>query len=90
MTSNACKAVRLLVLSRALIIGIILRQSTNFYVCKHKMYDFRSFDQVFDFDPGFAYERALVNNITAGRKEMKELFIDKVLKLVDIKRRKLI
>lgn len=57
--------------------------------CKHNtnMFDYLDFDQVFEFDADVSYESATVEKIEANRKSLEGLFVDKVLKLMGIKRR---
>lgn len=51
------------------------------------MFSYQEFDDVFDFDPGYSYEEESLHTIEANRKEFEGLFIDKVLKLLGLKRR---
>jgi len=52
------------------------------------MFDFHDFDQVFEFDTNLSYDSESVAGIEADRKTLEGLFIDKVLKLIGIKRRR--
>lgn len=52
------------------------------------MFDYRNFDDTFDFDPGYSYDTSAVESIERNRSSLEGLFVDKVLKLIGIKRRK--
>lgn len=50
------------------------------------MKDFEQFDDVFDFDPNYAYKEQTINQIIRYRRAMEdELFIDRLLKTLGIK-----
>ncbi len=51
------------------------------------MFNYHDFDDIFDFDSNYSYDSAVVEAIESHRKRLEGLFIDKVLKLLDIKRR---
>jgi len=51
------------------------------------MFDYSDFDETFDFDPNFSYEHSAVERITSRRNSLDGLFVDKVMKLLGIKRR---
>lgn len=53
------------------------------------MYNYRSFLDVFDFDLGGVYTKKQVDEIEGCRRKFEGLFVDKVLKLVGVKRREL-
>lgn len=52
------------------------------------MLDYHNFDEVFQFEPGFSYDSSTVETIEANRTSLEGLFIDKIFKLLDIKRRR--
>jgi hypothetical protein len=52
------------------------------------MLDYRNFDEVFQFDTGFSYDASTVEAIEANRRSLEGLFIDKIFKLLDLKRRR--
>jgi len=52
------------------------------------MFNYHNFNEVFSFDPGCCYDIDAIHNIEANRKVIQGLFVDKVLKLLGIKRRK--
>ena len=52
-----------------------------------KMFDYRNFDEVFEFDPEYSYDSSTVESIEANRRSLEGLFVDKIFKLLDIKRR---
>jgi len=51
------------------------------------MFNFRNFDEVFDFDVNISYSDATVREIESNRKKLEGIFIDRVLKLLAVKRR---
>jgi hypothetical protein len=51
------------------------------------MFNYQHFDEVFSFDPGCSYDEDAIHSIEANRKVLQGLFIDRVLKLLGIKRR---
>ena len=53
------------------------------------MFNYQNFDEVFSFDPDCSYDEDAVADIEANRKYLEGLFIDKVMKLLGIKRREL-
>ena len=53
----------------------------------YNMFDYRNFDEIFQFDPGFKYDSSAIETIEANRRSLEGLFIDKIFKLLDIKRR---
>lgn len=53
-----------------------------------KMFDISSFDDVFGFDPKYSYAAETVESIEQHRTVFEGLFVDRVLKLLGIKRRK--
>jgi hypothetical protein len=52
------------------------------------MFNYQNFDEVFEFDPEISYNEDVSHSIETNRKSMEGLFIDKVLKLLGVKRRK--
>ena len=52
------------------------------------MFNYHNFNEVFSFDPGCCYDKDAIHKIEANRKVIQGLFVDKVLKLLGIKRRK--
>lgn len=55
---------------------------------KFNMFDFRNFDDVFDFDPEYNYDASAIETIDRNRRSLEGLFVHKVLKLLGVKRRK--
>lgn len=51
------------------------------------MYSWQTFDEVFGFDSGSAYGLTDAQTIQSNRKALEGLFVDKVLRLMGIKRR---
>ena len=51
------------------------------------MFNYQNFEQVFDFDRECSYDEDSAHEIEANRKSIEGLFIDRVLKLLQIKRR---
>ena len=51
------------------------------------MFNFQSFAEVFAFDPECSYDENTVSTIEANRKELEGLFIDRVMKAMNITRR---
>lgn len=51
------------------------------------MFDYTNFSDVFSFNQNYSYDQSTVEGIEARRKALEGLFVDKVLKLLDIKRR---
>ncbi len=51
------------------------------------MSNYLVFEDVFDFDPECSYEDDTIAEIEANRKALDGLFIEKVMKLLGIKRR---
>lgn len=51
------------------------------------MFDYRNFDDAFDFDVKYSYDSSAIENIERNRRSLGDLFVDKVLKLIGIKRR---
>lgn len=54
------------------------------------MYNYRIFEDVFDFTLDTSYSRKQVEAIEGYRKQFEGLFVDKVLKLIGIKKRMLL
>ncbi len=52
------------------------------------MLNFNNFEEVFYFNPDYSYDEEMVVEIENNRKEIQGLFIDRVMKLMGIKRRK--
>ena len=52
------------------------------------IFDYRQFGEVFSFDPRCSYDEDAIHGIEANRGTLQGLFIDRVLKLLGIKRRK--
>jgi hypothetical protein len=52
------------------------------------MFSYQNFDEVFSFDPEWSYDEDMVSEIESNRKQLEGLFIEKVMKLLGIKRRK--
>lgn len=53
-----------------------------------KMFDINNFDDVFEFDPKYSYATESVESIEHHRTAFEVLFVDRVLKLLGIKRRR--
>jgi hypothetical protein len=53
-----------------------------------KMFDISNFDDVFGFDLNYSYDAETVESIEQHRIAFEGLFVDRVLKLLSIKRRK--
>jgi hypothetical protein len=51
------------------------------------MFDYTNFSDVFSFNQSYSYDQSTVEGIEARRKSLEGLFVDRVLKLLDIKRR---
>jgi hypothetical protein len=51
------------------------------------MFSYQNFDDVFVFDPDCYYSEATIRSIEAHRKKLEGLFIERVMKLLGIKRR---
>jgi hypothetical protein len=51
------------------------------------MFNYHHFDEVFNFDPRCIYDEDAIHNIEANRKLLQGLFVDKVFKVLGIKRR---
>jgi hypothetical protein len=51
------------------------------------MSNYQNFDEVFSFDPECSYDDDTVAEIERNRKQLEGLFIEKVMKLLGIKRR---
>jgi hypothetical protein len=51
------------------------------------MFNYHHFDEVFSFDPECSYTPDAIGNIEAHRKALSGLFVEKVLKLLGVKRR---
>ncbi len=51
------------------------------------MFNILDFEEVFDFDPECSYADDAVKKIEAHRKDLEGLFVDRVMKLLGIKRR---
>ena len=51
------------------------------------MFNYHHFDEVFAFDPGCSYDEDAIHGIEENRKALQGLFVDRVLKLLGIKRR---
>jgi hypothetical protein len=52
------------------------------------MFNYQNFDEVFNFDPDISYDEDTVSEIESNRKLLEGLFIERVIKLLGIKRRK--
>jgi hypothetical protein len=52
------------------------------------MFDISNFDDVFEFDKKYSYAAETVESIEQRRIAFEGLFVDRVLKLLSIKRRK--
>ena len=52
------------------------------------MFDYNNFDDVFAFNPSYSYDLSEVETIEANRRKLEGLFVDKVFRALDIKRRK--
>jgi len=52
------------------------------------MFDYNNFDDVFAFNLSYSYDPSEVETIEANRRKLEGLFVDKVLRALDIKRRK--
>jgi len=51
-------------------------------------FDYRSFDETFSWDPECSYSEDVVREIAKNKKDLEGQFIEKVMKLMGIKRRK--
>jgi hypothetical protein len=51
------------------------------------MFHISNFDDVFAFNPNYSYDESAVDSIEQRRIAFEGLFVDKILKMVDIKRR---
>ena len=51
------------------------------------MFDYRDFDEVFSFDPECSFAENAVAEIEGNRKVLEGLFVERVMKLLGIKRR---
>ncbi|KAH8590854.1 hypothetical protein B0O99DRAFT_520706 [Bisporella sp. PMI_857] len=51
------------------------------------MFSYQNFDEVFDFDPDCFHDEVATQSIERNRKSLEGLFIERVLKLLGIKRR---
>jgi hypothetical protein len=51
------------------------------------MFDYSDFEEVFAFNPDYSYDSSEVETIEANRRQLEGLFVDKVFKALDIKRR---
>lgn len=51
------------------------------------MFNYKNFEGVFDFGPDCSYEDDDVRTIEKNRRALEGLFIDKVMKMLGIKRR---
>lgn len=52
-----------------------------------KMFNYRNFDEVFSFDPKCSFAEHAVAEIEGNRKVLEGMFVEKVMKLLGIKRR---
>lgn len=52
------------------------------------MFDISNFDDVFGFDSNYSYDEATVESIEQRRIAFEGLFVDRVLRLLSVKRRK--
>jgi protein ELYS len=52
------------------------------------MFNYQNFDDVFNFNKEYSYTAVAVETIEANRRSLEGLFVDKIFKLLDIKRRK--
>jgi len=52
------------------------------------MFRYQNFDEVFGFDPECSYVDDTVHEIETNRRAMEGLFITRVLKLLQVKRRR--
>jgi len=50
------------------------------------MFSYQTFEDVFNFDPEYSYDQAVIQAIDTHRKTLEGLFVDKVLKMLGIKR----
>jgi len=51
------------------------------------MFNYLNFDDVFAFDTDCSYDESTVRDVEGSRKKLEGLFIDRVMKLLPIKRR---
>ncbi len=54
------------------------------------MFNYQEFDEVFAFDPGCSYDDKTVAEIIENRKALEGLFIDRIMKMLGIVRRRLL
>jgi hypothetical protein len=52
------------------------------------MFNYQNFDDVFNFNPEYSYTAVAVETVEANRRTLEGLFVDRILKFLDIKRRK--
>jgi hypothetical protein len=52
------------------------------------MIEYQNFDDLFHFSTQYSYDSSHTEMIEAHRKSLEGLFVDKVLKALDVKRRK--
>jgi hypothetical protein len=52
------------------------------------MFSYHNFNEIFAFDPGCSYDDDTIHKIGVNRSKLEGLFIEKVMKLMGIKRRK--
>ena len=63
----------------------------TYFRTKYKVWlqrSYQNFEEVFEFDPECSYDEDSVRAISSNRKAIEGLFIDRILKLLQIKRRK--
>lgn len=51
------------------------------------IFDYHNFEEVFEFDPDCAYDEDTIATIEQNRKDLEGLFIERVMKILGIKRR---
>lgn len=51
------------------------------------MFSYLNFEDVFSFDPNCVYDESAIHGIEAHRKTLGGLYVDKVLKLLGIRKR---
>lgn len=65
------------------------RSSKTFSIQGHnKMFSYHNFNDVFAFNPECSYEDETIHSIGVNRSKLEGLFIEKVMKLMGIKRRR--
>lgn len=73
------------------LIPAVLNKATNGIIATAqttlKMFDITNFNDVFAFNTNYSYDESAVESIEQRRIALEGLFVDRILKMVDIKRR---